>query len=153
MLHVVQYYDVITMAGTDFSKAAGDFVFQFECAWSPDKPNIVMQDLSSPATIRLPFEIERSTYISYAVGFNYHVPLSDFFENHSGEAVFTLDWFESRYFDDHLAEPSLSDILTLRFQDSHCPAGRPGPDPELWDSAIESLLPQNDPEYQCYTLH
>jgi hypothetical protein len=118
-LDVEQYYDMITMAGVDFSKAMGDFVFQFECAYSPDKPNIVMQDLSSPAAVRLPFDVRTSDYISYAAGFNYYIPLSDFFENHSGEAIFILDWFEAHYFDDALAEPSLSDILTLRFQDTY----------------------------------
>lgn len=119
VLEVEQYYDIVTMVGIDFSKAIGDFVFQFECAYSPDKPNMVMQDLSSPALVRLPFEVRTSDYVSYAAGFNYYIPLSDIFENHTGESVFTLDWFQSHYFDDELAEPFLSDMLTLRFQDSY----------------------------------
>lgn len=118
-LNVEQYYNMVTMVGIDFSRAAGNFVFQVECAYSPDKPNIVMQEMGTLEEIQLPFEIEKSDYLSYAAGFNYFIPLSDFFESHTGETVFTLDWFQSHFFDKKLADPSLSDILTLRLQDSY----------------------------------
>lgn len=116
---IEQYYDMVNMVGIDLSKALGNFVFQFECAYSPDKPNIVKQDFSRADSLQVPFEIRKSDYVAYAAGFNYFVPISILFENHTGEAVFTLDWYEAYFYDEKLAEPNLTDILTLRFQDSY----------------------------------
>jgi hypothetical protein len=119
VVQVIPHYDIVHMLGLDFSKAAGDFVFQFEGAYSPDKPNFVTQDISDLASVRLPFELCESNYVSYAAGFNYFVPIRSLFENHGGEMVFTLDWFQSLYLDSAVARPFLSDILTLRLQDSY----------------------------------
>lgn len=118
-LNVVQYYDIVNMIGLDLSKTIGDFVFQVEGAYSPDKPNFVTKNLSDPSVIELPLEVRRSSFISYAAGFNYFVPINRLFEDHTGEMVFTLDWFQSVYFDSDLAKPFISDILTLRLQDSY----------------------------------
>lgn len=118
-LNVVQEYYLVSMIGFDLSKTIGDFVFQVEAAYSPDKPNFVMQDLSDPTMVSLPFDVRRSDYISYAAGFNYFVPINRLLEDHTGDMVFTLDWFQSIYLDDDLADPFISDILTLRLQDSY----------------------------------
>jgi len=111
-------YHVINMLGIDFSKTVGDFVFQFEAAYSPDKMNFVEQNLDSLDQIELPFESRKSHYISYAAGFNYFVPLHRLIEDHEGETVFTFDWFQSKFFDSELFRPYFTDLLTLRLEDS-----------------------------------
>ncbi|MFO7557895.1 MAG: DUF1302 family protein [Desulfobacterales bacterium] len=111
-------YHVIHMLGIDFSKTVGDFVFQFEAAYSPDKMNFVEQNLDALDQIKLPFKSRKANYISYATGFNYFVPLHKLIENHEGETVFTVDWFQSKFFDSELFKPYLTDLLTFRLEDS-----------------------------------
>jgi len=117
-IEIQPQYHVIHMMGVDFSKTVGDFVFQFEAAYSPDKMNFVEQDLSSLDQVVLPFKSKKSHYISYAAGFNYFVPLHKLIENHEGETVFTFDWFQSKLFDSELFKPYLTDLLTFRLEDS-----------------------------------
>ncbi len=106
---------IVNMFGVDFSAALGDFVVQFEGAYSPDKAGIVKSE-----SIVLPFEVDRSQYISYAAGFNYFIPLDRIFEGHEGEAVFTFEWFQSKYLDNGLYSPFITDIITCKFEDSYC---------------------------------
>lgn len=114
-VHVASQYNLIHMIGMDISKAVGDFVFQIEAAYSPDRVSFVEQPLN---TLSFPFETKESAFLSYATGFNYFVPLDRLFDSHTGEAVFTLDWFQSHYFDDTLYGASLTDLLTLKFEDN-----------------------------------
>jgi len=105
---------IVDMFGVDISAALGDFVVQFEGVYSPDKAGIVKAE-----SIVLPFEVERSQYISYAAGFNYFIPLDRIFDGHQGESVFTFEWFQSRYLDDDLYSPFITDIITCKFEDSY----------------------------------
>jgi hypothetical protein len=109
---------VVNYMGVDFSKALGDFVIQFEAAYSPDKSGLVIQDIGNPSQVQLPFEVRNASYIAYAAGFNYFVPLYKLLEGHEGESIFTLDYSSSTYFDDDLLSPLLSNLLTLRYDDS-----------------------------------
>ena len=69
--------------------------------------------------IRFPYEVERSSYISYAVGFNYFIPLNRLLEDHEGESVFTFEWFQSRFFEEGVSQPFLfNNWLTFRYEDS-----------------------------------
>ncbi|MBN2282694.1 MAG: hypothetical protein JXO48_02275 [Deltaproteobacteria bacterium] len=108
----------VNMVGVDFTTTYGDFVFQTEAAYSPDKRWIVRQDLDDYANLTLPFEVKKSHYLSYAVGFNYFVPLNRVLDGHEGESVFTFEWFQSKYFDDDLFAPLLTDLITCRYEDS-----------------------------------
>ncbi len=105
---------VVSMFGLDLSATLGDFVVQFEAVYSPDKAGIV-----EPETFILPFEVDRSPCISYATGFNYFIPLNRILAGHAGESVFTFEWFQSRYLDNDLYDPFLSDIITCKFEDSY----------------------------------
>ena len=106
-----------TSVGFDFSTDLGKFVIQGEAAYTPDKPGVVEQPYS--INTRFPFEVKRSHYISYSGGFNYFIPLNLLFENHEGDTIFTFEWNQSRYFDNSLMAPLISDILTARLQDSY----------------------------------
>jgi hypothetical protein len=112
-----QYY-VVNSIGMDASKGIGDFTVQFEVAYTPDKYGFVNQDISDPAVIQWPFQVRKSEYIAYAAGFNYFIPINAIFESHTGDMVFTLDWYQSRYADDELSGEYVNDLLTLRLQDS-----------------------------------
>jgi hypothetical protein len=118
LLTIEPRYHIVNMFGLDFSKTVGDFVFQAEGAYSPNKRSLVMQDLSGLDAVRIPFDTRASDFISYAAGFNYFVPTGKIFENHGGETVFTLDWYQARYADDDLYGAYFTDLLTLRLQDS-----------------------------------
>lgn len=114
-------YHVVNTFGMDASMGIGDFTFQLEAAYTPDKHGAVNQDLSdlsNPAQLQWPFEVRTSEYIAYAAGFNYFVPISAIFESHTGDMVFSLDWYQSRYSDDELFGSYVNDLLTLRLQDS-----------------------------------
>lgn len=111
-------YHVVNTFGVDASMGIGDFTFQLEAAYTPDKHGAVNQDLNDPAAIQWPFQVRTSEYIAYAAGFNYFIPISAIFESHTGDLVFTLDWYQSRYSDDELYGSYVNDLLTLRLQDS-----------------------------------
>jgi len=110
---------IVSMFGIDFSATLGDFVVQLEAVYSPDKMGIVEQRITSPPALTLPFEVERSRHISYATGFNYFIPLDRLIDGHTGDAVFTFEWFQSRYLDSGLHPPSFTDIITCKFEDSY----------------------------------
>jgi len=112
-----QYYTV-NMVGVDFTTTLGDFVIQTEAAYSPDKRGLVKQDLKDYENLKFPFEVRKSNYLSYAMGFNYFIPLRRIFEQHEGESVFTFEWAQARYFDDDLYVPFLTDLITCRYEDS-----------------------------------
>ena len=112
-----QYYTV-NMVGIDFTTTLGDFVIQTEAAYSPDKRGLAKQDLRDYENLELPFEVRKSNYLSYAMGFNYFIPLRKIFEEHEGESVFTFEWAQARYFDDDLYIPFLTDLITCRYEDS-----------------------------------
>ncbi|MEA3471151.1 MAG: SPOR domain-containing protein [Thermodesulfobacteriota bacterium] len=114
-----QYY-TISMIGADASTILfDDFVVQIEAAYSPDKRGFIEQDIKDYQNIDLPFEVEKSEYYSYAVGFNYFVPLNKLLGEHEGESVFTFDWFQSKFRKSEIYPPFFTDILTCRFEDSY----------------------------------
>lgn len=113
-------YYTISMIGADVTTTLfDDFVVQAEAAYSPDKRSFVEQDITDYQNIDLPFEVEKSEYYSYAVGFNYFIPLGKLIEDHEGDTVFTFDWFQSTYRKSEIYPPFLTDILTCRFEDSY----------------------------------
>lgn len=112
-------YYIVNTIGMDLSKSVGDFTFQAEAAYTPDKSGFVNQDLNHPSEIQWPLEIRKSEHLAYALGFNYYIPISKIFESHSGDLVFTTDWYQSHYFDEDLYGAYISDLLTFRLQDSY----------------------------------
>ncbi|MDD5722542.1 MAG: hypothetical protein PHY29_02250 [Syntrophales bacterium] len=110
---------IVTMFGFDLSAVLGDFVLQFEAAYSPDKGGIVEQRGTSLPGLILPFEVDRSHYLSYATGFNYFIPLSRLIEGHTGDTVFTFEWFQSKYLKGGLYAPPITDIVSCKFEDSY----------------------------------
>ncbi len=111
-------YHIIDMVGLDFSKTLGSFVVQFEAVFSPNKKGLVRQNLLDAKNIKFPFEVGESAYLSYAAGFNYFIPVTILFPEHEGDAVFTVEWSQLKYFNDNLYPPTFSDIFTWRFEDS-----------------------------------
>ena len=107
---------IVNMFGVDFSATLGDFVVQFEAVYSPDKMGIVEWDYT---TLTLPLKVKRSPHISYATGFNYFIPLDRILDGHTGESVFTFEWFQSKYLGSGLSPPSFTDIITCKFEDSY----------------------------------
>ncbi|MBN2397130.1 MAG: SPOR domain-containing protein [Deltaproteobacteria bacterium] len=110
---------IVTMFGFDISAALGDFVVQFEAAYSPDKMGIVEQSATTLAGLTLPFETDRAHFFSYAAGFNYFIPMDRLIEGHTGNSVFTFEWFKSRYLEDGLYAPLITDIVSCKFEDSY----------------------------------
>lgn len=118
IVNVKQQYDVVHMVGVDFVRTVDDFVFQVEAAYSPDKRNIVEQNVAI-SQVALPFSVKRTHYLSYAAGFNYFIPLHNLLENHEGESVFTFEWFQARFFGNDVAQSYLfTDLLTFRYEDT-----------------------------------
>ncbi len=117
-VNIEQQYFVVDYIGLDFSRTMGDLVIQGEIAYSPDKPNIIEQNKPF-MQVRFPYQVERSSYVSYAVGFNYFIPLHRLLEGHDGESVFTFEWFQSKFFKKGVSQPYLfSDLLTFRYEDT-----------------------------------
>jgi len=113
---------IVTLFGFDLSAALGDFVVQFEAAYSPDKAGIVEQKVTSLTDLpglTLPFEIDRAHSLSYAAGFNYFIPMDRLIEGHTGDAVFTFEWFKAQYLEGGLYAPSITDIVSCKFEDSY----------------------------------
>ncbi len=115
---IEQQYSVVDYVGLDFSRTMGDFVVQCEAAYSPNKPNFVEQNLAF-TQIRFPYQVEDSAYVSYALGFNYFIPLHRLLEDHEGESVFTFEWFQSKFFKKDVAQPYLfTDLLSFKYEDT-----------------------------------
>lgn len=115
-----EYYTVNYM-GIDFSKTFGPIVMQFETIYSPDKTGVIDQDMPNTTEeledLDVPFEIEKSDYISYSVGFNYFIPLNRLIKDHEGTTLFTFEWHQSIFLDDKFMPPMYTDILLGRIQD------------------------------------
>jgi hypothetical protein len=119
-LFIEPKYYVVDMVGFDVTTTVLDnFVVQAEAAYSPNKRGFVKQDMNNYQDIDLPFEVKKSPYISYAVGFNYFLPLNKLLGEHEGESVFTFEWFQSKYFESELYPPFITDIMTCRYEDSY----------------------------------
>ncbi|MDO9515707.1 MAG: SPOR domain-containing protein [Syntrophales bacterium] len=110
---------IVTMFGFDLSAALGDFVVQLEAAYSPDKAGIVEQSVTGLMGLTIPFETDKVRYVSYAAGFNYFIPLSRLIEGHTGDTVFTFEWFQSRYLEGGVYSPSITDIVSCKLEDSY----------------------------------
>ena len=104
----------VNKIGADMSGTLGDFVFQFEGVYSPDKRGIVKQDLSDIYTVQFPFETETSHYVHYAVGFNYFIPLNRIFSGHQGDTVLTVEWQQPHYFNRDIQRPLLTKIVSCK---------------------------------------
>jgi hypothetical protein len=119
---VIPEFAVHNAAGLALSKTQDKFIFQAEVVYSPDRTGVVEVDTAdvTPDTVSdlLPFKTRKSHYISYSAGFNYMVPAKEWFKSHEGECVFTTEWYQSKYFDDELMKPQLTDIFTARLQDT-----------------------------------
>lgn len=107
---VMPEYYLIGIGGIDIAFSLGDFVFQAEAAYSPNKYGVVDQDYSEPIEDEMtwPFEVKKSGYFSYSTGFNY---IWDTF-------VFTTEWTQSKYSDSSLMPSVYSDLLVARIEDS-----------------------------------
>lgn len=111
------YYDRVDYVGFDFSTARGDFVFQVEGAYSPNKSGFVEQNGNDPASLDFPFEVERADYYSYSVGFNYFIPMEKLLPGHPGDSLFTMEWYQAGFVKSNIAGPLIPDSLVLRYQD------------------------------------
>ena len=118
-LRVTPHTSIVTMFGFDISAALGDFVVQFEAAYSPDKMGIVEMSATNIAGLTLPLPTDRAHFLSYAAGFNYFIPMDRLIEGHTGNSVFTFEWFKSRYLEDGLYAPLITDIVSCKFEDSY----------------------------------
>ncbi len=110
---------IVTMLGADLSVAMGDFVVQLEAVYSPGKVGVVEQITANLAGIALPFQTDRGHYISYTAGFNYFIPVSRLIEGHTGDALFTFEWFQSKYLESGIYSPPITDIVTCKLEDSY----------------------------------
>ena len=110
-------YHRVDFIGGDFSMSRGDLVVQAEAAYSPDKSGFIKQDTQYADRIIFPFSTKRSGYYSYSAGFNYFIPMHRFIRGHTGDALFTLEWYQARYTDGNINSPLLTDLLTCRYQD------------------------------------
>jgi hypothetical protein len=91
-------------------------VFQGEGAFSPNKPGIPEFEVD-PNKINFPFDVKRSPYYSYAIGFNYFIPLNRILKEHEGDTVLTTEWSQSRYLDSSIPNGFMSNMLVTRIQD------------------------------------
>lgn len=110
---------LVTCFGLDFSKAYDDFVVQGEVAYSPNKAVRSEEDVPEGPAITLEHEVLKVPYISYAVGFNYFIPLYKILENHEGDTVFTMEWFQNTFLEDEVSPPILTDYLIVSFRDTY----------------------------------
>ncbi len=109
-------HHVVTMVGADFSTDLDRFVLQGEVSYTHDKVGVVDQEYS--ILTKFPFDVKHSHFLSYSAGLNYFIPINRLFENHEGETILTLEWYQSRYFDSSIQEPFITDLLTVKIQDS-----------------------------------
>ncbi len=110
---------MVTMFGFDLSAVLGDVVVQVEAVYSPDKVGVVEQRTTNLMSVTLPFETDRAHYVSYSVGFNYFIPLDTLIEGHTGDTVFTAEWYTAQYLEGGIYTPYITNILSCKFQDSY----------------------------------
>jgi hypothetical protein len=103
---------VVDYMGFDVALTHGDFVFQMEGAFSPNRRGIVSQNSGIP-----PYDTRNSRFYACSIGFNYFIPMHHLISGHAGESLFTAEWYLSRYDDNDINRPLFSDFLTLRYQD------------------------------------
>ncbi len=118
LILIQSQYDVINMLGMDFSKTIGAFVLQCETAFSNNKPAMVNQDFDDIENVEFPIEVKKTNFFSATLGFNYEIPLSNFFEWHEGMSLFICEYSFSKHFDDDVTGSFLSDLVTMGFRDS-----------------------------------
>lgn len=116
-LEVQPWYGRYLALGGSVSKTLGDFSLQSEFTVSPNRTGVVNQDYTSGIPT-LPFETRQAGYLSYAAGANWFVPVSSWLPSHKGKAVLTTEWFQSFWLDDEVMEPLISNILTVRAEDT-----------------------------------
>lgn len=112
-------YFIVDYLGADMSFAWGDFTFQAEAAYSPNKSSFVKQDTTRPQELVFPYDTEKTDYLAYSLGFNYFIPLQKLLPGHAGESLFIMEWYQAQYFDDDVERPQITDFLTCRFQDTY----------------------------------
>ncbi len=110
---------IVDFVGGDFSWTYEDFVVQIEAAYSPNKSGFIDQDSDYPQNLTFPYDTEKSDFCSYSVGFNYFIPMHKLIEDHGGESLFTVEWYQAKYFNDDIFQPFITDFVTSRFQDSY----------------------------------
>lgn len=131
-------YHVITMAGVDFSMNFDRVVMQAEAVYSPDKAGVVDQPYTPDMSF--PFEVRTGHFVSYSAGFNYFVPLGLVLEGHEGETVLTVEWNQSRYFDDDIMPPLITDVLAVRIQDEFLGGRMKTAFTLLWDARTGAMV-------------
>ncbi len=109
----------VTYLGMDLSKSLDTFVFQAELAISPDKRACLEQNTADAADIRFPYTVKRSGYLAYALGFNYFIPLHQWIQDHEGDTVLTVEWYQALFKEKDRAEPMVSDFISARFEDTY----------------------------------
>jgi hypothetical protein len=109
---------IVDFVGGDFSWTYEDFVVQIEAAYSPNKSGFIDQDSDYPQNITFPYDTEKTDFCSYSLGFNYFIPMQKFIDGHGGESLFTVEWYQAKYFDDAIFPPFITDFVTSRYQDS-----------------------------------
>jgi len=73
----------------------------------------------APFTPSLFVEIRRRMGDDVFEKFNQAIIMDALIERHTGEAVFTFEWFKSRYLEDGLYAPLVTDIVSCKFEDSY----------------------------------
>lgn len=116
-LVVVPRHFIVNKAGFDFSMNLDKFVVQCEAAYSPDKRGVPRFD--EIKSFDLPLKEEKSHYVAYSAGFNYFIPMTRLISGHEGDTVLTMEWFQSKYFNDELEPPLLTDIIAGRIEDGY----------------------------------
>jgi hypothetical protein len=110
---------IVDFVGADFSWTYEDFVVQIEAAYSPNKSSFIVQDTDYPQNLIFPYDTKKSDFCSYPLGFNYFIPMHKIIDGHSGQCLFTVEWYQAEYFDDDIFPPIITKFLTSRFQDSY----------------------------------
>lgn len=122
-IEVSPYYETYDAAGLALSTTYKKFIIQGECVYSFNKAGVIDKKINAQTATQselntlLPFEAITSQFISYTAGFNYFVPIKEYFPSHNTEAIFTMEWTQSIYFNEDIMTPVFSDILVMRFQD------------------------------------
>jgi hypothetical protein len=111
-----EYYDVTAM-GVALSKSIDKFVIQTEVSYSPDKTGV--QKLKPSGLPSFPFEVKKSQFISYSAGFNYFIPVNKLIKSREGETIFTAEWTQSKFLDDGITPPLLTNLVITRLDDNY----------------------------------
>lgn len=109
----------VTCFGMDFSKAFDEIVVQGEVAFSPNKAVRSEEEVPDAPSDPLLHEVLKVPYLSYSIGFNYFIPLYKLLEDHEGDTVFTMEWFQNTFFKDEVSPPILTDFLICSFRDTY----------------------------------